>query len=362
MLVFTIFLIVSLFILIGGIAIMLFFPKFEKPSSQNSGDLGLSVIISFKDEEYNLENLFSNLKKLNYPKDKFEVILVDDGSTDNSYHTALKLVNRHDNYRVIKAHMKRFPGKKGALEVGIRNSKFPFILITDADCIPTKDWLLGYAEKFNEKYDFLFGLAPLIQTNGLINKISCFDNLRSTVLTFTSTNLGIPYSAASRNFGFSKSAFEKLGSFSNTMQTLSGDDDLLLREAIKQKMKIGIVDTQESFVLTNSKSKLRDYLQQKARHTKTSLYYLPKHQFLLGFWHLANILILCSPLFGFMNILFMIPFLIKIITDLILVVHLQDRLFYKFKLIEIALLQLIYELFLVVNFIGSFRKNIPWKS
>jgi cellulose synthase/poly-beta-1,6-N-acetylglucosamine synthase-like glycosyltransferase len=322
----------------------------------------MSIVIAMKNEVNNLENLFSSLETQNYPQDKYEVILSDDDSTDNSYQKAVELAQGKNNFRVIKADNKKFPGKKGALDFGISNAKYPFIVITDADCIPANNWLAGYSEKFAENYEFLLGLAPFIQTKGIINKISRFENLRSTILTFALTKLRLPYSAAARNMGFKKSSFEKLGGFSHTMQTISGDDDLLIREAVKQNMKIGIVSAANSFVLSNSKTTLSEYLNQKSRHTKTSLHYLPVHKLLLGFWHLSNILILFSLILLPVNFLFGLPFLLKICGDILVVFYSQRRLNYNFKLSGIPLLQLIYEFLLIVNFFNSFRKTIPWKD
>ncbi len=63
----------------------------------------------------------------------------------------------------------------------------------------------------------------------------------------------------------------------------SGDDDLLLREAVKNKMKIGVVTESGSFVYSETKKTFSEYFQQKARHTQTSFHYLKKHQLSLVF-------------------------------------------------------------------------------
>ncbi len=338
------------------------FPNFARKLEINQTRLKISIIIAFKNELKNLDDLFSSLAKLDYPLDNYEIILVDDDSTDDSYKKAVKLSEGKNNYHIIKVEDKKFPAKKGTLDIGIRRSKFPYILITDADCLPSKNWLNEYSEKFKDDYDFLLGAAPFRQTQNIINKISCFENLRSSLLIFSLANLKLPYSATARNLGFRKSAFEEMGGFNNIQETLSGDDDLLLREAVKHKMKIGIVDWENSFVLSNSKTTLREYISQRARHTTTSLYYLPTHKFLLGFWHSSNILTLVSILFAVINSYFVIPLLIKLLIDSSVVLISQKKLNYKFKLSEIPFLQLLYEFFLIVNFFSSFRKNIHWKN
>jgi cellulose synthase/poly-beta-1,6-N-acetylglucosamine synthase-like glycosyltransferase len=353
---------IAVFIIVTNTFFLIVFPKFNSNSSKKTDFLNISIIIAFKNEEENLSHLFSSLRKLKYPIDKYEVILIDDNSIDKSYYQAVEFSENTPNYRVVKAVNKKYSGKRGALDTGIGIAKFPFILITDADCMPAKNWLIGYSENFNAGFDMLFGLAPFKQKRGMINKLSCFESLRSSMLTFSFTKANLPYSAAARNFGFTISAFKKLRGFVNTLETASGDDDLLIREAVKSKMKIGIVDFDESYVLSETKSSLKVFLNQKARHTKTSLHYLPIHQALLGIWHLSNIFALLSIFFIPLNPFFSLILMAKLLSDAILVLTTQKIFKYNFKLYEILFLQILYELLLIISFFSSFRKNIIWKN
>lgn len=328
-------------------------------SSQNQ--IQFSIIVAGKNEENNLENLFSALYKIEYDKNKFEVIFVDDNSTDNTYNLAVELSNKLDNFRIIKAASKPFAAKKGALAVGIKSAKFPFILITDSDCIPENGWLSSFSNCFNNGLDFVFGSAPFYQSDNSINKLSCFENLRSSILTFAFTKLKFPYSASARNFGFRKEAFEKIGGYSNTTETLSGDDDLLLREAIKHKLKIGCITDPRSWVFSNSKITLGDYLNQKARHTETSLHYLFSRQLVLGIWHLINLIMLFSPILVFIDRNFFLLFLTKMILDILLIKTSEKKFGYSFQFFEIISLQIFYDFFLIINFFNASIKKIEWK-
>ena len=117
------------------------------------------------------------------------------------------------------------------MQTGIEASKFPFILITDADCIVSPQWLKSCAAVFHQGYDFIFGPAPFYPENNFINNVSCYENIRNQFLTFSFANIGLPYSASARNFGFTKEAFQKIGGYKNTTDTLSGDDDLLIKRS-----------------------------------------------------------------------------------------------------------------------------------
>lgn len=357
--IFIIFLVLT-FLLIN----LLFYISIKKTFSKKNNhisELKFSVVVAAKNEEENIINLIAALDNLDYDKNLYEVIIVDDNSFDKTYEKAFKQIKDKENFLIISAKKKTFPGKKGALTIGIEKAQNDIIMITDADCIPQKDWLKVYSGLFSKGYDFIFGAAPFFKDKSFINKLSCFENIRSSILTFSTAIFGIPYSAAARNFGFKKSSFEKIKGYSNTLETLSGDDDLLLREAVKNKMRIGLATDIYSFVYSKTKDNIKDYLKQKARHTETSLHYLLSHKFLLGLWHLMNLLFLCSPLLIFIDSSFILLFIIKLLTDIVVVSNLQKYFGYDFNPLKISYLQIMYELFLVLHFfIALIRKN-DWK-
>ncbi len=327
------------------------------PDIQNK----ISIIIAAKDESHNLNKLIASIKELDYRRENFEVILIDDESTDGTYQTAVELAEGLENFHAYKVENKTLPAKKGALTFGISKAANPFILITDADCRLPKEWLKLYSNKFEDSYDFIFAPAPFITEDSFANRTARFENLRISILIFAAAGMKMPYSAAARNFGFRKSAFEKLNGYSNTTETLSGDDDLLLREAVKYKMKIGTILDKNSFVYSSAKKTLGEYLRQRARHTKTSLYYLKRHQFILGFWHLVNIAMLFSPLLMPVNPLFIIPIIIKLVFDEITILSEQEKFGYRFTVLHIIPLQIFYELLLIMNFAGAYFRKDSWK-
>jgi cellulose synthase/poly-beta-1,6-N-acetylglucosamine synthase-like glycosyltransferase len=320
----------------------------------------VSVVIAAKNEEQNIPFLVKALSQQNYPADKYEVLIIDDNSDDNTYCLARELTCGNPVFSVYKPENKKYAGKKGALDFGISKAKYENILITDADCQPGKEWIKSFAGRFADGYDFLFGHAPFIMGKSFINRVSCFENLRSSVLTFSAASAGFPYSAAARSFGFRKSSFEKIGGYKNTTGILGGDDDLLLREAIKHKMKIGTVYDKNAFVYSCPKNDLRSYLRQKSRHTKTSVHYLPSRQIMLALWHIVNLVSLVSPVLSIFYPGFIYLFLTKVITDFFVVSAFSRKFGYNFTGTERIYLQLIYEFFIVINFLNSIVKKDEW--
>jgi cellulose synthase/poly-beta-1,6-N-acetylglucosamine synthase-like glycosyltransferase len=289
------------------------------------------------------------------------VIFIDDNSKDGTYDNISEKIKGFDIFSVYQLQSENKSGKRNALELGISKSVHPYILITDADCEPEKDWLKAYSNKFTDGFDFLFGNAPFFREKSLVNKISCFENLRNSMLSIFAANNGLPYSAAARNFGFKKTSFEKVGGYSKTIDTLSGDDDLLLREAFKNNLKIGTVTAKGSFVYSKTKETFKDYLKQRARHTQTSFHYLFKQQLVLGLWHLFNLLIVFSPILFFLNIYFLLLLPVKLFIDLLIVLFNQEKFSYKFSFTEVLYLQIFYELFLIIHFFNAKFGMIEWK-
>lgn len=321
----------------------------------------LSLIIAAKNEEKNVSQVLNSLSKLDYPKENFEVIFVDDNSSDKTYNLIKSQIADKINYKLLKAELKKFEGKRGALQIGIENALNNFIVITDADCKPDVNWLKAIAGKLDEGYDFVFGVAPIQSGEKLVQKLTAFENLRNTYLTIAAVGLNISYSSAARSFAFRKKSFERIGGYSNTTETLSGDDDLLLREAVKHKMLIGTLIDSEAFVHSSAPESFDDYFKQKIRHLQTSFHYLLKQKLFLGFWHLINILSLFSILLVFISPIFILPFAAKLIYDLFIVIKHQREFGHKFKFYEIIYLQILFEIFLIINFFKSLSRKTEWK-
>ncbi len=321
----------------------------------------LSLIIAAKNEKENINSLIDSLKQLDYPNENFEVIIVDDNSTDKTSEFIQARISDKQNFVLIRADRKEIEGKKGALTIGIRNAKNNFIIITDADCKPEINWLQTMAGGLEYGYDFVFGVAPIQSGKSLAEKISAFENLRNTFLTIAAVGLNVPYSAAARSFAFRKSSFERIGGYSKTTETVSGDDDLLLREAVKKRMLIGTVIEPDAFVYSSSPETFSEYFKQKRRHLQTSFHYLPKQKLFLGFWHLINLISLLSLVLVFITPLLALPFAVKLVYDFFVVIIHQKKLGHSFKLYEIVYLQILFEVFVVINFFNSLSGNVKWK-
>jgi len=119
----------------------------------------LSLIVPVFNEEQSLKILFEeinkSLKSLENCSD-YEIIFIDDGSSDNSWSIAKDLAkNNHGIVRAIK--LKKNFGKATALNVGFKNSKKDIIITLDADLQDDPKEIYKFINKINDGYDVVSG-------------------------------------------------------------------------------------------------------------------------------------------------------------------------------------------------------------
>jgi cellulose synthase/poly-beta-1,6-N-acetylglucosamine synthase-like glycosyltransferase len=107
-----------------------------------------SIIVPAKNEGKMIDRLFSALSKLDYPKDKVEIVVVEDGSDDNTFELCEKYARTIGNVKILQRS--RSNGKPSALNFGLRHCEGEFIAVFDADNVPASDVLLKAAQYFED--------------------------------------------------------------------------------------------------------------------------------------------------------------------------------------------------------------------
>jgi len=113
----------------------------------------LSVIVPVYNEEEGIKAFFKELKKF-LPQD-YEVIFVDDGSTDKTLSFIKEIGSKNKNIRYFS--LRRHQGKAEALTIGFQKSKGDFVLTIDADLQDRPDQIGKLQKKINEEWDMVSG-------------------------------------------------------------------------------------------------------------------------------------------------------------------------------------------------------------
>jgi cellulose synthase/poly-beta-1,6-N-acetylglucosamine synthase-like glycosyltransferase len=109
-----------------------------------------SIVVPVRDEERVVGRLLNALVGLDYPADKREIIVVEDGSTDNTLNICLEFAKKHDS--MVKVLHKPFSdGKPSALNYGIQRASGDIIAIFDGDSVPASDALLNVLPYFEDQ-------------------------------------------------------------------------------------------------------------------------------------------------------------------------------------------------------------------
>ena len=151
----------------------------------------LSLVIPVYNEESTLENLVSEVKKIETDDIKLELILVDDCSSDNSYEIAQKIAKQDSSIKVCKHEKNK--GKGAALRTGFLEATGDYVGIQDADLeYNPSDYLKLIKPLLEGKADVVYGSRYLKQdTRRILYFWHTFMNKGLTCLTNMYTNLDI---------------------------------------------------------------------------------------------------------------------------------------------------------------------------
>ena len=254
----------------------------------------VSIVISARNEEDNLFELLPFILEQEY--DKFEVIVVNHQSIDNTAYILKAFENKYSHLRVINLERNHHlaMGKKLPLTLGIKGAKYEHILLTDADCKPTtKLWLKSMAGQFTEKKELVLGYGPHNSAPGFLNRFIRLDTSMIALNYLSYAKAGVPYMGVGRNLAYSKDLFLNNSGFKSHYSISSGDDDLFIQEVAK-KRNYSISLSPLSFCYSDGKDTWSKLFIQKSRHFATASRYSLVKKLLLGIYPLSLILLAIS--------------------------------------------------------------------
>ena len=177
-----------------------------------------SIIVPTYARTKQLSDCLQSLARLDYPRDRFEVIIVDDGSR-MPLEKVIQPVRQHLNVTLLsQAHA----GPATARNTGAAQAKGEFLAFTDDDCAPVRDWLRTLAARFTATPDHIIGGQTLNAISG---------NLYSTASQILLDYLYAYYSVVpdkafftSNNLALAGALFHDVGGFDTTFPLAAGED------------------------------------------------------------------------------------------------------------------------------------------
>ena len=318
----------------------------------------VSIIIPFRNESDVIKNTLISISKQSYDLSLLELILVDDGSNDNSKQ---EISTVEHIFPCIKLFQNESKGKKSALLFGLKQSSFDTKVIIDADTFFERDWLKNLvftAEKNNA--DVLFG--PVKYENRFLDH-----EYKSVVgVGGVMTSLGIPLMVNGANILLRNSFTEGFIKHGLNFSSPSGDDQDILFYAIKNKKKVSFTWGSDVTGITSSSHSLFEFFLQRLRWAskwQNSIWSSAVSSFIA----LMNICLFLISVFNLSqenNIAFFISAVVfKFLVEGLFIYKVGLLTGSRFSLLYHLTWTLLYPFYsIVIGFLTIFKVKINWKE
>lgn len=295
---------------------------YKKPQPITDASLpAVSIVICARNEAANLQKNLESILTQDYPI--YEVVVVNDDSEDATFEKLTQYRQQYAHLQVVSVKEKKGKGKKTALTQGILNTKYDWLLLTDADCQPnSKHWIQKMVQiAVATQKDIVLGYGPYIPEKTWLSRWVQFETIYVAIQYLSFALWKMPYMGVGRNLLYKKQLFEKNQGFSKHEHLISGDDDLFVNE-VATGSNTAICIHPDAFMYSQSPKSWQALYRQKTRHYSSSSHYKIGHKILLGglsLSHLCFYLGLCIFIstnvwnYGIIVIIILRTFLLQIV-------------------------------------------------
>lgn len=242
----------------------------------------LSVIIVTKDSGNILKENLPAILEQDYPT--FEVIVVNDQSAGEDEEILKRLGNNYPNlyHTFIPQTARYISRKKLGIAMGIKASRYEWIVVTEPTCRPkSNQWLKKLASHFNEETEIVLGYCGYTEGKGLFNKRIKADNLFQSMRYLGAALNHHPYMGIGKNLAYRKSSYINHKGFSEQLTLLRGDDDLFIN-ALSNGKNTAVALHPDSFMEQQLPLYKRIWYEEKVNRLVTGRFYKGMARFMNG--------------------------------------------------------------------------------
>lgn len=300
----------------------------EFNAEDQQGQVSITVIVPARNEESGIGYILQDLMEQDYSTTRYEVIVVDDHSTDNTFALAKRVASRHPNIKVYRLDEilqdagKSKAHKKDAIATAIGLASGELMVTTDADCRMGSDWLTQIAAFYTQNnFVMIAGPVSYFPDSTLLGRFQDLDFLSMIGIAAASIELKAYHLCNGANLAYTKEAFLQVNGFEGVDSIPSGDDMMLMHKIARRfPGKIGFLKSKAAMVRTHMEPSIGGFVNQRLRWASKSAHYTDvKSIFVPALVYLFNLSIPVNLAIGFANPLFfriaIAQFLLKIIVD-----------------------------------------------
>ncbi len=286
-----------------------------------------SIIVPFRNEQDNLPHFLQSLAKIDYPKELFELIFVNDESNDDSniiitkwrMENGLFQTTVLDNLRISNSP------KKDAIVRAMPVINNEWVITTDADCVLNMNWLRIFDNYIqSNEVKMVVGAVGYEAGTTFLHRFQLLDFLSLQAATIGGFGLNNPFMCNGANFAYTKSFFIQLKGFEGNSTIASGDDVFLFHKAIKEELRnVHYLKSNDHVVYTKPQNSINKLINQRVRWaSKATNYYNDFGEFIalsVFFGNVSLLIIFFLCVFSIESWIYFISlFLIKFIVDFVL--------------------------------------------
>ncbi|MFC1585715.1 glycosyltransferase [Fibrobacterota bacterium] len=329
----------------------------------------ISIVVPLRNEETTAAETLEALSVQDYDG-QWEVICVDDRSTDGTRPLLEKFCATHERFRVLAIRIDE-PGtaspKKRALARGFAAAAGDILMTTDADCTPPPGWLSSMAKNFTEPIGIVQGPKRVTGPNDFLTryqKLEVFGFVSIEAATFA---MGKPMLASAPSLAYRKSLYEKAGGFAGMEHLVSGDDDMLVHKMTEQEGgNVRYNLDKEACVSTVPVTNWPALVQQRARWASNGYRYSDKRfvALLAGIFAFYFFL-LTGPLLAMGGLIpwswFLIPLGIKVLLEYVFLYQTSVKFSQKRLIADLVWAELVHVPLIVVSVVMGLFGWYKWK-
>ncbi|HEX9827497.1 MAG TPA: glycosyltransferase [Flavobacteriaceae bacterium] len=329
-----------------------------------------TIIVPFRNEAEHLPLLLKSISELNYPKERFEFIFVDDESSDNSVKLIEKFLGKfHNGSRIINNNRQTNAPKKDAISTALAIANYEWIVTTDADCILPKYWLDTF-DCFIQSHDVNYIVAPVTYTkvHSFFERFQVLDFLSLQGATIGGFGIKRPFLCNGANLAYRTSLFNTLKGFEGNTNIASGDDIFLLEKAMKKEPQhVCYLKNLHATVSTIPETNFKNLVSQRLRWAAKTSSYSNLFGKLTGILVLfMNALIICLIMITAVGIVppkvLIYTFLIKFGLDFLLLFKTVRFFNQEHYLLSYFFASILYPFFSVFVAFASIFRGYEWKG
>ena len=332
-----------------------------------------SVIIPVRNEKNNIIRCLEGVLAQHYQPDYFEIIIVDDHSTDN---TSDIIKSKYSSCKNIILISNQGQGKKDAITSAIKIAKGEIIITLDADCVVEQHWLASFIEYYKAtNAKMIVGSVKLLYSHSVFTRMQSLEFMALSLTTGGALAFKNAVLCNGANLAFTSEVFNQVNGYQDIDSYATGDDVLLMYKINQQfPQSIKFLKSRYAIASTYAQPTVSGFVQQRRRwaskkfsdlNTETKLTSLTVFFFSL-FLLILPFTALVTPHITFFNYsiiqIWMIIFVAKCIIDFWILYMATS--FFREKTLLLFFLpeQIIYLFYIVIIGLMGRARTYSWKE